>query len=343
MKGYFVNQNLISVLNHKDFFVMQIKSFYNSFCKEIKLLRFQIIMSYLKDFLFSDKKLLSKIIFPLIYIGTLTNCHSEGCKDLNEKSCPVLKDFTVFDQTHPLHFNHLCSEVGHQFSASWQSYAFFENAPSNKNWKALILAEVAVGWIRGPVGPNGINIQLEKFQIESFSDWAENSLTLALQVTDRRTGETVTGNEAKTFSSSYRGRAEEKNFTLDSEGHFNWEQFTEPEERNSTDKNIYNHPEDIQVISKNISHPENSQAFAIVLKNSETQDQMTLKGPVLTDLKTRLDIENPQPQTLGFWQTMSPFQRGGLWHFLGAGYRYRDCIYLRKKAKKEFEIRFSKN
>ena len=322
---------------------MQIKSFYSSFFEKRQLILLHIIKPYLNYSLFSDKKFLSKAILLLTYTLALTNCQSEGCKDLNERNCPALKDFIVFDQTRPLHFNHLCSEVGHQFSASWQSYAFFESDPSNKNWKALILTEVAVGWIRGPIGPNGINIQLEKFQIESLSDWAENSLTLALQVTDRRTGETVTGDEAKTFSSSHRGDAEEKTFTPDDKGYFNWERFTEPEERNNTDKNIYNHPEDIQIISKNIPHPENAQALAIVLKNSEAQDQMILKGPVLTDLKARLDIENPKPQTLGFWQTMNPVQKGGLWHVLGTGYRYRDCIYLRKKAKKEFDIRFSKD
>ena len=273
-----------------------------------------------------------------------TSCQSGGCKDLDERSCSVLQDFTVFDQDHSLSFHHLCSEVDHEFSFTWKSYAFFESTPSNRNYNALILAEVAVGWIRGPIGPNGINIQLEKFQIEALSDWAEDSFTLALQVTNRRTGKSVTGDFAETFVASYGGGvAEEENFTLDDEGNFDWEQFIEPEEQKPSQRKVYKHSEEIQVISKDIPQLEDSQDLAIVLENSRNRSQVILEGPVLTDLKSRLEIENPEAQNLGFFQAINPFQKGGVWDFFRTGYRYRDCIFLRKKAKKEFDIRFSRN
>jgi len=38
---------------------------------------------------------------------------------------------------------------------------------------------------------------------------------------------------------------------------------------------------------------------------------------------------------------MNPFQKGGLWDWFSAGYRYGNCIYIGKFAKKEFSTRFS--
>ena len=293
---------------------------------------------------FLRKKPLLKSIFLFICIFFFNACGSGGCEDLNDDKCTVLKDFVVFDSTHPLNFNHLCSEVDYQFSASWQSYAFFEKSQLSEKYKVLILAEVSVGWIRGPMGPNGINIRMEKFQIENFFEWAGESFSLALQVTNLRTGKSVTGDFSEIFSFSRPGGFDggTSRYALFEDGSFYWEKFIEPEEQKDSQENIYYHTEDIQVIAENIPHPEDSQSLAIVLQNSKTQSQLVLKGPVLNDLKSRLQIENPKPQTLGFLQTINPFQKGGLWDVLQTGYRYRNCIYLRKKAKKEFDIRFSR-
>ena len=282
-----------------------------------------------------------KLTYLLFFILLLNTCSNEACKDLDNTNCSVLKDFVVFDQNYPLDFRHMCSEVENE-SPAWQAYAFFEDLHS-KNYKALILAEVAVGWIRGPIGPNGINIQMEKFQIESLSTWAGKSFSLALQVTNRRTGKNVTGDFSESFSFSKPGGSGggQKDYSLSEQGNFEWEQFTEPEEKKSKDT-TYKHHEEIQVIADNILHLEDPQALSIVLRNSSNQSKLILKGPVLNDLKSSLEIENPKAQTLGFWQTINPYQEGGLWHWLSTGYHYKDCIFLRKKAKKEFEIRFSR-
>ena len=285
---------------------------------------------------------LLKHTFLFACIFFLNACQGGDCKDLDEKKCSVLKDFTFADQRHPLDFNHLCSEVDNDFSASWQAYAFFENIPSTENYKALLLAEVAVGWIRGPVGPNGVSIGMEKFQVADFVGWAEESFSLALQVKNLRTGEIVTGDFSETFSFSRPGGlgGGTEKYTLSKGGDLYWEKFAEPEERKNSQDNAYKHTEEIQVLAKNIFHPEDSQSLAIVLRNSATQSELILKGPVLKDLKSRLEIVNPEAQTLGFFQTINPSQKGGLFDFFRVAFRYRDCIYLRKKSKKEFDIRF---
>ena len=293
---------------------------------------------------FSCKRFLFKGISFLTCILFLNACQGGDCKDLDGKKCPVLKDLTISDQAHPLDFNHLCSEVDNDFSASWQAYAFFENIPSTENYKALLLAEVAVGWIRGPVGPNGISIGMEKFQIADLVGWAKESFSLALRVSNLRTGEIVTGDFSETFSFSRPGGVGGgiEKYTLSKGGDFYWEKFTEPEEKKKSQNNAYKHTEEIQVLAQNISHPEDHQSLAIVLRNSTTQSELILKGPVLKDLKSRLKIVNPEAQTLGFFQTINPSQKGGLFDFFRVAFRYKDCIYLRKKSKKEFDIRFSR-
>ena len=281
-----------------------------------------------------------KTAYFLLLILLMSSCQNEACEDLDSQNCSVLKDFVVFDQNRSLNFRHICSEVEHK-SPAWQAYAFFENT-QGKNYKALVLAEVSVGWIRGPIGPNGIDIQIEKFQIESLSSWAGKNFSLALQVTNRRTGQNVIGDFSKSFSFSKPGRRndEQRNYSLSEKGDFEWERFIEPEEKKSKET-AYRHHEAIQVIADNIPHPEDPQALSVVLKSSSGQSRLAMKGPVLNDLKSRLKIENQQAQTLGFWQTMNPYQKGGLWHWFREGYHYKDCIFLRKKAKKEFDRRFS--
>ena len=217
-----------------------------------------------------------RVLFLLIFF--VNACQGGGCKDLDEQKCSALKDFVVFDQNHPLDFNHLCSEVGHHFNASWQTYAFFEKSQPDKNYKALMLAEVAVGWIRGPIGPNGISIQMEKFQIESLSDWAGENFSLALQVTNLRTGDTVTGDSSKSFSFSNPGGVDggTQNYSLSEKGDFEWEKFTEPEEK-KTKGTVYKHHDEIHVIAKTISYPEESPgSFHCTAK---------LKNPIPTDIK----------------------------------------------------------
>ncbi|MCZ0932599.1 MAG: hypothetical protein OXJ52_05550 [Oligoflexia bacterium] len=46
-----------------------------------------------------------------MYISSfvLSSCASSPCKSLDSKTCPVLKDFQIFDKNTKAHFKHLCS------------------------------------------------------------------------------------------------------------------------------------------------------------------------------------------------------------------------------------------
>ena len=284
------------------------------------------------------------LFFVLLSLSYACNVTAESCKGLNKNSCSVLKDFTVFDTKQKMNFNHLCSELDHEHKVSRRAYAFFEKDHSDRDYKALLLGEVFVGWVNYHV--KGLSFSIEKMRIESLANWAGDSFSIALQMQNSRTKQEIIGPFSKTFfysdSKSSGSYPEERQYTLSDEGSLYWEKLIEPEDENKkARKGEYKGSEGIYVSSLEATSLEDEHSLHIILKNTKTGFTIKLQGPALNGLKSLLDVEKPVLRVLGFWETMNPFQKGGLWDWLKTGYRYRDCIYLRKFAKKEFSIRFS--
>ena len=272
-------------------------------------------------------------VFFIILLFFCSGCSGDkSCKNLNTDSCPVLKNFTVFQSNQVVNFNHLCSEVNHGYDYSRKSYVFFERSPG-QSYKALVLGELAVGWVS--IKERGINLQLTNMRIESL--WPDSQLALILQMRNLKTNEMIVGNETKLFFYSYKEKHDQQAYTLSNQGNLEWENFKEPEEqRNSPHKSH----DFIKIDSSQITHLKDQHSVSLILKNLKTETQLELQGPILQDLESLLDIEKPKPKTLGLLQTLNPFEEGGLFGWLAHGFRYRDCIYTRKQAKKEFARRF---
>ena len=286
------------------------------------------------------------VLLSLFYTYSTT---ADSCKDLNKNSCSVLKDFTVFDTKKEMHFNHFCSELDYKREVSRQAYAFFEKNHSAKNYKALLLGEVFAGWVPGPDAyQKGLGLSIEKMQIKSLTDWAGDSFSIALQMQNSRTRQEITGPFSATFfhskskDSGSHSYPEDKQYTLSDEGSLDWERFTEPKDKNQkAHKKEYKGSKRIYVYSRELINLEDEYRLNLILKSIKTGSTVKLQGPTLKGLKSLLNIEGPVFRTLGFWEAMNPFQKGGVWDWLRTGYRYKDCIYLRKFAKKEFSTRFS--
>ena len=298
------------------------------------------------------------------------SCQGGVCEDLNKKSCEVLKDFTVADRNSELHFNHTCSDLDNHNGHYQSAYAFFEKADTGKTYKALALAEVAVGWMgyhpsaqppsSGAEDANpsarGIFLELTRLQIQSLGEWAGQAFSIALQVRNNRTNQTATGEFSKTFSYSYAGGGypEDKPYTLSDTGNLFWEQLKEPEEDSQTETNscvsCENEPESqrqnefktssaIDISSPKIAHPEDPHSLYLILKNESTGAVIPLQGPVVLNLKQLWSMEYSGSRVLT-WEVLNPWQEGGLWDLISDAFQYGDCIYLRKQAKKEFSLRF---
>ena len=248
----------------------------------------------------------------------------------------------VFDRDHPLRFDHLCSELGHGYGAYRQAYAFFEKRSPDERYEALVLANVHVGWIAGPPGPNGISLLIEKKRLALPSEWYGDPFGLALQLVAVKTQQAITGPVLTRYVHVASDQGGEKEYRLSTTGELDWVRFVEPEERDPQADKEHRHPPELRLYGKDIPGLEGGYALNLVLENTRTSARVTLEGPVLENLPALLQIEKPQSGVLGFAQAMNPFQQGGVWSWLRTGWRYRNCIQLRKQAKQELDRRFTR-
>ena len=248
----------------------------------------------------------------------------------------------VFDRDHPLSFDHLCSELGHGYGAYRQAYAFFEKRSPDERYEALVLANVHVGWIAGPPGPNGVSLLIEKKRFALPPEWYGDPFGLALQLGAVKTQRAITGPVLTHYVHVTPGHGEEKEYRLSATGELDWVRFMEPEESDTQVDKYHRHPPELHLYGKDIPGLEGDYALNLVLENSRTSARVTLEGPVLKNLSALLQIEKPQSGVLGFAQAMNPFQQGGVWSWLRTGWRYRYCIQLRKQAKQELDRRFTR-
>ena len=248
----------------------------------------------------------------------------------------------VFDRDHPLRFDHLCSELGHSYGAYRQAYAFFERRSPEGRYEALVLAKVNVGWIAGPPGPNGVSLIIEKKRFVLPPEWYDATFGLALQLVAVQTQQAITGPVLTRYIQVASGQGGELEYRLSATGELDWVRFVEPEERDTQLTKEHRHPPELRLYGKDIPGLDGDYALNLVLENTRTRARMTLEGPVLEDLSALLHLEKPQSGVLGFAQAMNPLQKGGVWDWLRTGWRYRNCIQLRKQAKQELDCRFAR-
>lgn len=251
---------------------------------------------------------------------------------------------TVFDREHPLRFDHRCSKPDLGPEGVWQAYAFFEKPPSEDRYKALGLANVQVGWIAGLDGPNGVALDIQKKRLALPLEWYGDTFGLALRLVNVKTQQAITGPVSTSYLHDVPGDPVQypKEYQLSATGELDWVQFVEWGESNAKSVGGYNYSHNVHVYSRDISGLEGDYALNLVLENTRTRARVTLEGPVLENLRSLLQIERPKLRVLGFFQTINPFQKGGLWDWIKTTRRYEECIQLRKRAKKEFDRRFTR-
>ena len=246
----------------------------------------------------------------------------------------------VFDRDHPLRFNHLCSESGRSYGAYRQAYALFEKRSPEDRYEALVLANVNVGWIAGPPGPNGVSLIIEKKRLALAPEWYDATFGLALQLVAVKTQQAITGPVLTRYVQVAPSQGGEKEYQLSATGKLDWVRFMEPEESDADPVKEHRHPPELRLYGKDIPGLDGDYALNLVLENTRTRARVTLEGPVLENFPALLQIKKPQSGVLGFAQAMNPLQKGGVWDWLRTGWRYRNCIQLRKQAKQELDRRF---
>ena len=275
---------------------------------------------------------IKRLIFIYSSVFALSSCTSSSCKNLDSDTCPVLKDFQVFDKNELTHFNHLCSDLDHDSEFARQSYVLFES--SNTNEKALILAVLRLGWL-GIGDSQGIAVDFLEIKINSM--WPSALISFALEMKNKQTGGIIRGN----FVNYYlKGPHAETSYQLDKNGSINWYNFLESEESAITES--YNHPVPAPSITiDKLPNTTTAYQLFLIIKNNSTKGEIKLAGPSIENIEPILNIKKPQMRVLGLFDTLNPFQKGGLWDVVSVGAKYDKCIYARKKARKEFTETFN--
>lgn len=257
-----------------------------------------------------------------------------------KNNCEVLNTFQLADSSRNLTFTHHCSKENLSLSNYWQSYALFEYQGSGYG-KAAAVGNIDAGFIRGVQKIQGLRFSLEKLSIQSFPSWANHSLALALQLVNLENQQSSTGEFVTTYVENRQGAVSVKNYQISPSGELIWEQFIEPEFQTKGQKKMYKIPEkNPSILSPDIDSLEASHRLHLLIRNQDTGQTLILVGPVIENLKELFKLEAPEPQVLGFFDTINPFQKGGFWDFLGTAFRYKDCIYLRKQSKYELDKGF---
>ena len=306
------------------------------------------------------KLFLLKVIFILTVYFFVQLSWAEACKTLDRSSCSVLKDFVVADQNKDLEFKHLCSELDHNDGFSRSAYAFFEKSGK---YKALVLAEVEAGWVSSP-DPHtdliGFSLILEKMRLEQLSEWAGQPFSIALELKNKKTKQVITGPPSDTYFYSHQNiDPVDKKYSISKKGHLYWEKLIEPEEEQkdrqteagtcvgcdkglveAPKRNEYKGSEFIQIDKNRIKNLEDPHTLYLVFRNETTGEKIKLKGPDIKNLVKLFNTKFSRPRVLT-WEFLNPLQEGGLWDLIADTVKYRDCIYLRKQAKKDFNERFA--
>ena len=274
-------------------------------------------------------KTLKALLIIYTSVFTLFSCAGGPCKNLNSSTCPVLKDFQVFNKNSEIHFNHLCSDLEHDSEFARQSYVLFEKSSSKE--KALVLAKLRLGWL-GLNTAQGIAVDFLEIKIES--SWsASTPISFALSARNNQSGKNLRG----AFVNEYlKGPHSKVSYQLDENGNINWYDFLEPENRTGAD--LTNHPTPSPSITINqLSDKTMAYQLFLILKNNNSKEEIRLEGPYINNIESFLEIEKPEVRVLGLLDTLNPFQKGGLWDWLSLGAKYDKCIYARKKSRQEFQ------
>ena len=278
----------------------------------------------------------------LLLLFVCVSCSSgETCIVGEDKknNCEALNTFQLADSLQSLDFNHYCSEEKLSLSGYKQSYALFEDQGGSDKTAGAVGA-IEAGFIRGVQKIKGLRLRLEKLKVQSLPSWANQNLALAVQLINLENQKSSNGEFVTSYIEGNQGRVEVKNYQISSQGNLVWERFIEPEMATKGQK-VSKIPEKYpSILSQDITSLEASHRIHLLVKNQNTGEVLTLAGPVIENLKDILQIKAPESQVLGFFDTINPFQKGGLWHFLGTAFYYKDCIYLRKQSKYELDKRF---
>ncbi len=211
-----------------------------------------------------------------------------------------------------------------------QAHAWFRAAER----RALVLGNVYAR--RDPTRREEVfvGVRLVGMGLDGGPDWAHAPFSIRLEAVagERR----WSGPERAGYHGDPRLGAAPVRFHGDALGRMTWLDFVEPGDAKPGDDRSHRFPPTLETTASQLGlgGPEHRVDLALTLTHAGTAETLRLDGPALRVPDRIWEIQ--APRSLGFFETLNPFERGGIWGALVDGARYDHCIDERREAKRLF-------
>ena len=195
--------------------------------------------------------------------------------------------------------------------------------------------------VRVVTGPSnrGVSIgaQLLELALDGGAAWASADFSLRLLAGD---GERDSASREidQYHSSMPRGMPASVPFAADAAGRLQWRNFAEPGAARSADDERFNFTDGFALDAGELGLGDSAAniGLGLRLRRIDGGAEILLTGPSIRIADAIREMDPPEFEALGLLETFNPFQQGGIFDWLGSGFKYRNCIDERREARLRF-------
>lgn len=221
-------------------------------------------------------------------------------------------------------FNRMCAdEEPYQVKA----YARMESPDG----RARTVAAVLAGYRATGGRTVHVDVRLQRLKLDAGDGWRDARFTVRLVA--RGDGAVVEGPEIGSYVES---RVGEKRYRTDGSGAADWMTFVELDDEEKEFHRFHHFGPELGFTAPElgVESPQDEFDLALVLHNESNGRTLELRGPGVRIPERIWAMVPPTPKALGLLEALNPAQEGGIFDFVGRGFKYRKCIEERRAAKR---------
>ena len=246
-------------------------------------------------------------------------------------ACATQTTAPVFDPDPALHppggrivFNRMCAD---EEPYRVKAYARMESPDG----RARAVAAVLAGYRATGGRTVHVDVRLQRLKVDAGNHWRDTPFTVRLVA--RRDHAVLEGPE---FGAYVEGRVGERRFRTGGSGTADWMTFVESEDEEEDSDRFHRFGPELGFTAPDlgVERPRDEFRLALLLHNESNGRTLELAGPRVRIPERIWAMDPPAPKALGLLEALNPAQEGGIFDFVGRGFKYRKCIEERRAAKR---------
>ena len=224
-------------------------------------------------------------------------------------------------------FDRFCAE-----EEDYQLRAFAIMESEDRAARALV--RIVTGYF-SPSNPEvSIGAQLLELALDGGAAWSSTDFSLQLLADDGQR-ESASLQLDQYHSSMPGGMPVSVPFVADTSGRLQWRNFAEPGAARTGDDERFNFTDGFALDAGELGLGDAAAdiGLGLRLRRIDGGAEILLAGPSIRIPDVIREMAPPEFETLGLLETFNPFQRGGVFDWLGRGFKYRNCIDERMQAR----------